>query len=242
LELFKTHVEVVQAYFVAFKSVQTQLADNQKILADCLGYLYKRHEVIDQNTRQAEANASLSAENLRMQEESIRLQAAKELLQRENTRIQDELEARKAELTSNKQRIVDLEADLAAQKEANRALFAEKTTAEVECDALQANLDRRDAELAEKNMRIDNLEEVLEIPDSAALFHGLNLEILGGFALVLGVAVVALALTALMLTPMAPLVPIGITLAGAGLATAGFFGMRQGILQQHQEALHERTL
>jgi len=93
-----------------------------------------------------------------------------------------------------------------------------------------------------KNMRIDNLEEVLEIPDSAALFHGLNLEILGGFALVLGVAVVALALTALMLTPMAPLVPIGITLAGAGLATAGFFGMRQGILQQHQEALHERTL
>ena len=72
------------------------------------------------------------------------------------------------------------------------------------------------------------------------MFQGLNLEILGGFALVLGVAVVAIALTALMLTPVAPLVPVGIALAGAGLATAGFFGLKQGILQQHQEELYER--
>jgi len=313
LELFKTHLEVLQVYFGKFESVQTQLTENKEILVDCLAHLASRRDALMKDRErygmineelksvrtelraatqnfeaelcvQVERNRLLSTDKKQLQEENSRfkiknaqrrldnrelleentqaiklaeflqkdnarlqgkyalLEAQKVVIQKENTRIYQELAVSNAALTYNQQRVAELEASLEAQVEANRVLQVEKAILESERDMLRVNLDDRDAQLAKKNLRIDDLEDILENPDSDALFQGLNLEILGGFALVLGVAVVAIALTALILTPVAPLVPVGIALAGAGLATAGFFGMKQGVQEQHQEALHERTL
>tara|TARA_R110002126_G_scaffold106938_1_gene242129 strand:- start:16179 stop:18623 length:2445 start_codon:yes stop_codon:yes gene_type:complete len=265
LEQFKMHLEILTKYFQAFKHVQPKLMDNQNVLEKSLTLLASRRDALMKDKQQhlilsglhdralsrvqaqKEANRLLNAKNQQLQVENsgFKIKSAQlrvdniELLE-ENNHIHQELEARKTKLEFHHRRLVDLEAGLVSQDENNRALLAEKISVEGERDVSQAKLEASNTQLDNKIQRIAEFEEIFESPDSDALFQGLNLEILGGFALVLGVAVVAIALTALMLTPVAPLVPVGIALAGAGLATAGFFGLKQGILQQHQEELYER--
>ncbi|MDF1683631.1 MAG: hypothetical protein P1U36_03140 [Legionellaceae bacterium] len=267
IERFQTHLEVLKAYFVKFESVQSSLVDAQKILEECLVFLDSRRYALTKNREQYEAmnaekkqlqiensefkikNAQLRVDNHELLEENACLReinaglaAEKVVVQQENSRIFQELGTSQADLESKKQRIVELEAGLRVQEEANSVLQDEKASVEGERDASQVELQESNTQLNAKNQRIADLEEVLESPDSDSLFQGLSLEILGVCALVLGSAVVALSLAILMLTPVAPIIPIGIALAGTRLATAGFFGMKQGILEQHQKELYKSTL
>ena len=73
-------------------------------------------------------------------------------------------------------------------------------------------------------------------------FNGLTLEILGGFSAVVGIAAVALAVTALMMGTVGTLPAAGVIVASSLLGIAGFFGVTKGAeLMLNQQKLIDET-
>ncbi|MDF1827119.1 MAG: hypothetical protein P1U39_02450 [Legionellaceae bacterium] len=254
LKQFEVHLQVLTKYFAAFECVQPQLKASQNVLNDSLDLLTSCRATLTKHKHQLLILSSfhdraLSGLQASMQEENEQLQARIEIIRQENTEIHAELQEQQRAHEALQAEKARVDAALAAQITDNHALSGEHDTLRTERDNLIRERDTQAERIAELERRpnvpaerINDLDGLLARPVSDGLFHGVSLEILGTFALVLGSAVVALSLVALMLTPVAPIVPLGIALAGAGLATAGFFGMKQGVEELHQEALYQSSL
>ena len=84
---------------------------------------------------------------------------------------------------------------------------------------------------------IDDVRNGLQQQIENSPFDGLTLQILGGFAAVLGIGAVALALTVLTMG-VAALIPVVVIGVGLGLAALGMFSFRQGVKMEAQQAIY----
>lgn len=84
---------------------------------------------------------------------------------------------------------------------------------------------------------IDEVRDGIQQQIENSPFDGLTLQVLGGFAAVLGIGAVALALTVLTMG-VAALVPVVVVGVGLGLAALGMFSFRQGVKMEAQQAIY----